>query len=63
LASGSPPGEVVTVPWIVPRGPVVQLGYLKAPTRVCQSATDVWVRYSLVYQNVQSSPGSIDMFE
>ena len=51
------------MPWMVPRGPVVQDGYLNAPTRVCQSATEVCVRYSLVYQNVQSSVGSIDIDE
>ena len=38
----------------------VQLGNLKLPIRVLQ-LSPVVVKYSFVYQNVQSSTGSIDM--
>ena len=40
-------------------GRLVQFGNLNVPTRVCQLKVPLAVRYSVVYQNVQSSTGSI----
>ena len=50
--------EFVTVPVRSPCGPAVQFGNLNDPIRVCQSATVVCVRYSVVNQKVQASVGS-----
>ena len=52
-------GVPVNVAVAVGVAPVVQLGNLKAPTLSRQSAVLVVGRYSLIYQNVQSSVGSI----
>ena len=42
-------------------GPLVQLGNLNDAMRVCQLKLPFVVRYSSVYQNVQSSLGSTVM--
>ena len=39
-------------------GPLLQLGNLNEPIRVCQLKLPLPVRYWSVYQNVQSSLGS-----
>jgi len=39
----------------------LQPGRVNVPTRVCQLAELVVVRYSVVYQKVQSSAGSISI--
>ena len=39
-------------------GPLLQLGNLNEPIRVCQLKLPLPARYSSVYQNVQSSLGS-----
>jgi hypothetical protein len=41
----------------------VQVGNLKLPIRVFHAAEPLVVRYSFVYQNVQSSFGSIESIE
>ena len=42
-------------------GPAGQFANLKVPMRVCQFQVPFAVRYSLVYQNVQSSAGSTNI--
>ncbi len=51
----------VTVPLIVPRGPVVQLGNLNEPIPVPQSARPEPGTYIVVYQNVHWSTGSSEI--
>src|SRR5438874_3404108 len=47
------------MPVTVGGGRLEQFANLKVPTRVCQLNVPLAVRYSVVYQNVQSSTGSI----
>ena len=61
IVTGVPPDEgpfAGTIPVTVGGGRLVQFANLKVPTRVCQLKVPLAVRYSVVYQNVQSSVGS-----
>ena len=57
-ATGRPEPDSVTVPWIPPVGPLVQLGNLNAPILVYSKNGAGSPTYSAVNQNVQSSAGS-----
>src|SRR3989442_14550321 len=57
-AEGPVKGVIVVA---VGGGRLEQFANLKVPTRVCQLNVPLAVRYSVVYQKVQSSTGSIAM--
>ena len=62
MITGVPPAEVPfagAIPVTVGGGRLEQFANLNVPTRVCQLKVPLAVRYSVVYQNVQSSTGSI----
>src|SRR5439155_24080623 len=64
MITGVPPDDgpfAGAIPVTVGGGKLAQFANLNVPTRVCQLNVPLAVRYSVVYQKVQSSTGSIAM--